>query len=462
MDKNPFASLLNLFAFAIATLLIAALLLPAIARQRQSARSSACINNMRQIGLGLHNYHAAYKQLPQATGGTTANGAPELGNARRLGPLVALSPFVEQQRLWEVISNPYVNPDTGQKFPPMGPVPWYPAERYAPWGMAPDLYQCPGDDMDRNEPAEPKIVYTLEADAANGTTTSYVACYGDGTLMQAEQSDDDDAAAEMRRRAANRGIFVAGTVIRFRDVLDGLSNTIMYSEVVASRVRKPGESEIARDVKGISKNPSLCVSAVKADDVQFWPFGRGALWADGFLPISGFQTVLPPNSASCTSDLGIEDAIASASSTHAGGVYVLMADGAVRFASDTIDTGDLTSPGVAAQPGYTPPGSKSPYGVWGALGSRASREVITDLNTLTDVTVRPGPGIGRSVRPPLSRWTDKSGRVSLQAEMVQIIDEKTIQLKSANGTLHEVPLNSLRDRDIYRAIQQDLLRKQQN
>lgn len=60
----------------------------------------------------------------------------------------------------------------------------------------------------------------------------------------------------------------------------------------------------------------------------------------------------------------------------------------------------------------------------------------------------------------MSRWRDKSGSVALQAELVKIIDEKTIQLKSANGTIHEVPLNSLNDQDIYRAVMQDVVRKQ--
>ena len=60
----------------------------------------------------------------------------------------------------------------------------------------------------------------------------------------------------------------------------------------------------------------------------------------------------------------------------------------------------------------------------------------------------------------MSRWRDKSGSASLQAEMVKIIDQKTIQLKSAKGTIHEVPLNSLKDQDIYRAVMQDVMRKQ--
>ena len=80
---------------------------------------------------------------------------------------------------------------------------------------------------------------------------------------------------------------------------------------------------------------------------------------------SGFQTVLPPNAASAAADLGEWSwGIWPPSSYHPGGVNCGMADGSVRFVSDTIDTGNLGMPeagisGVKA----------SPYGVWGALGS---------------------------------------------------------------------------------------------
>ena len=460
MNKNPFASIVNLFTFSVCLAGMAALLLPTIVKRRHASRASACSNNLRQIGLGFHNYHSAYKQLPWATGGTTGNSAPELSNGGRLGPFVGLLPFLEQQQLWEMISNPYVNPNTGQAFPPMGPVPWYAPTKYEPWGMSPEIYHCPGDGPAQDLSSAPKTVYSLASALGSSTTSNYVACYGDGTLLQAEQ-DATETVFVRRRKAANRGIFKPGERTKFRDTLDGLSYTIFFSEVVASRVRRPGSSEVIRDVIGISKNPSLCLDAAQSGDREFWPFGRGAIWADGFLPISGFQTILPPNSPSCTSDLGIEDTISSASSAHAGGVHVLMGDGSVRFASNTIDTGDLTSPGVYKQPEYLPAGAKSPYGLWGALGTRANAEPIMETPGLVSIPRDPSTG-GNSPSPKrLIRWTDKSGGISLQAEMIQIIDQKTIQLKDATGTLHEVPLNTLKDRDIYRAIQMDVMRRAQ-
>jgi prepilin-type processing-associated H-X9-DG protein len=95
---------------------------------------------------------------------------------------------------------------------------------------------------------------------------------------------------------------------------------------------------------------------------------------DGQVENVGFNTVLGPNSPSCVSGNNpgsdSQHAVLSASSQHPGGVQVLMVDGSVRFVTNTINTGN---PSVKPSLGLP-----SPYGVWGALGTRAGGEVIPD------------------------------------------------------------------------------------
>ena len=81
----------------------------------------------------------------------------------------------------------------------------------------------------------------------------------------------------------------------------------------------------------------------------------------------------PPNSPSCaTENWGDNWGIFSASSYHGGGINALMGDGSVRFVSDAIGTGNLSS----AEPSS---GAMSPYGVWGAIGTKGRTEVSSEL-----------------------------------------------------------------------------------
>ena len=372
------------------------LLLPAVQAACEAARRMSCSNNFKQIGLGVHNYHAAYRQLPTHKTGTSLNGVAEWdltnnnGNCRELSMLVALAPFIEAQALWEQVSNPM---DTPTPFPSMGPTP--DVDAYTPWATSLPTLRCPSD---------PGIGLPSQG------RTNYAASLGDSAHSGTNGGTDvtlvETSPCAQRCRTNQRGMFIPRHKTAFRDVLDGLANTVMMGEVATDL----GDQDIRTSAKtGLAiatLNPDQCGVGADPDRPQFWQvgtanlanttprFGRGYRWSDGNPVYSGIHTVLPPNKPTCVTVEGKMDSagtpiapatadktygILPPSSRHQGGCHVLMGDGAVKFVTDSIEAGNQNSGMVVfGGTGAQSAGSKSPYGLWGALGTRASKEVIEE------------------------------------------------------------------------------------
>lgn len=375
------------------------LLLPAVQAAREAARRMSCSNNFKQIGLGIHNYHAAFNQLPtqkSGTGGSSSGniawhaGSSATNNRLALSMLVGLTPFLEQQAIWEVISNPYDDGD-GNVFPAMGPTSQN--INYDPWITELPMYRCPSD-PGSGLPALGR--------------TNYAACFGDAlrhsnTGAYNWNLEDPNNGRTVNTRSAMRGVFIPSTKMRFRDILDGLANTICAGEIITDLGDNDKRSNALLTAnENLIRNSILaCRGSLDPERPQFWDAsaipntatrrsgataGRGFRWASGYLYHSGFQTLLPPNGEVCWAgnpSWGRErerEGIATASSRHQGGVHVLMSDGAVKFITDSIEAGNQAAKPVLA--GNSAPnavtGSASPFGLWGALGTRASKEVIEE------------------------------------------------------------------------------------
>ncbi len=358
------------------------LLLPAVQSAREAARRMSCSNNAKQIGLALHNYHSAFNQFPAQRAGTTGfkgfigtvNPDNNFSNKRRLSMLVGLLPFLEQQPLWDTISNPVTVQFNGtvrtQPWPAMGPVPW--TGQYTPTRTVLSPLNCPSD-------SGPPVTYG---------TTNYGAVVGDVIRGLGAANP----AKEIRR-----GMFVPTTATRFRDVVDGTGNTIAVAEITNSLGARDLSGGAAYDIGGeINLRPQECADTVDPLRPKFFapgillmgyaaPIGkwgdggRGNRWMDGGGNYSGVNTVLPPNKPSCSYASGdAGDGIWTAGSFHPGGCHIVMGDGSVHFISENIDAGDPSIPAVGT-PGWggSPAGMQSPYGVWGGLGTTNARESVS-------------------------------------------------------------------------------------
>ena len=332
--------------------ILVALLLPAVQAAREAARRMQCGNNLKQLGLALHNYHDTYKTFPPRSGGTT-QGAPDHNRGRRSGWTMMLA-FMEQQPMYDRMA--------GGGFPdhqPFGPRAW---AGWAPWNDAPDLLLCPSDNGYPHK---------------GGRFNSYAMSMGD---MVRRLAQGITGARHVR------GIFGARdgrTTYRMASITDGTTNTIVFSERLCQvntpyRGQNPvsiGAEEVEHvlavhtRVGGLIQTPQLCKGVT--DGKYFIDGSRiqarfGIAWQDAQPMYNAFNTVLPPNGPACADGGSYGDSthlVIPPASRHPGGVNGCLADGSVRFISNSIDTGNLTVEQQLTGP--------SRYGVWGAMGSKS-------------------------------------------------------------------------------------------
>jgi len=357
-----------LVVIAIIAVLIA-LLLPAVQSAREAARRMQCSNNLKQIGIALHNYHSTSDSFPigSVIASSRYSGDPQYSIWTSWSAHALLSQYLEQNAVYSSINfshGPTVQVDDSNFI--VGP------NNPTVLNMKVATFMCPSD---------PNI--------GKQNINSYAASYGatTTTLWTWDNTDTGGFPPNHHPPSGSSGLFTFNLCYSIATVTDGTSNTIAFAEQLVGdggsffqgstsprryrgnmMIGASGEPANAEQLSAFNA-PDAVNAAVQTCRTQFQDPTRttgindyrGNRWAWGVPGFTLFNTIQKPNDIfnGCRFDsrnniLSDNSFTIGASSAHPGGVNVMMGDGSVRFIKDTI-----------AQR------------IWWSLGTRAGGEVIS-------------------------------------------------------------------------------------
>jgi len=351
--RRGFTLIELLVVIAIIGVLIA-LLLPAVQAAREAARRAQCSNNLKQLGLAVHNYLSATNAFPPVMCSYSNVGGPPPGGTWPLAWTVAILPFAEQPSLYNAANYSFGAPDGQNSTVSKTKV---------------STLICPSE----SQGSGPWLTTSWTNYAANIGGPAALASYT-GIIVPMAADNLGNPGVDLNNPPPNIGTFGSNGVI------DGMSSTALFSEKLIGiniggsvtpsspyryRVTFPVGSRITPDAGDAAMAANFYQQCHNLPITAGASSGRnnswnGAAWAGthlGTFRFNAYDHVNTPNGFSCQ-DSGaqvpgdITDAI-TATSNHGGGVNICFADGSTRFIRDNIA-----------------------YQIWWGLGSRNQNELL--------------------------------------------------------------------------------------
>jgi prepilin-type N-terminal cleavage/methylation domain-containing protein len=349
--RRPAFTLIELLVVTAIIAVLLGLLLPAVQKVREAAARMSSQNNLKQLGLALHNYEGVNGRLPGMLPVAGVSNGTSFGYSIH----AQLLPYIEQEplgRQFDMTQPLFLGTFPGITLNPAV----VPAA-----GTVVKTFLCPGDGR--------QPLFTVNSGGGTHAGTNYVVNLGSGPAGAGAAAPNG-----YDTRFPSDGLFYYGPGLRFADVTDGTTNTMFMSQCLLGlnqNLTKPF-ADLSRDErrrqtasipgKGLYTGPgganpgygaSPPIGPTEFQTATSWRGNRGGSWIWANATVNGFTAALTPNSAdpdSTAHGLGF----LSARSNFSGGVNVCFGDGGVRFVRDSIA---LTT--------------------WRALATRAGGEVVT-------------------------------------------------------------------------------------
>ncbi|HZZ81385.1 MAG TPA: DUF1559 domain-containing protein [Gemmataceae bacterium] len=290
MNRRSAFTLIELLVVIAIIAILIALLVPAVQKVREAAARTQCVNNLKQIGVGLHNYHSVYKAFPPGS------------NSLGFTVITQLLPYVEQDPLYRTID--FTSKATG-------------ATNAGPTGVSIPMLLCPSD---RNQ----------QTPAGQGGN-NYFANYGTEPWF-------------FQTSTTANGVFSlheTGRGITLVQITDGSSNTAAFSELRKGDFNNaqysPQDWLNASSLGApttIDQAYSLCQSIDTTNLTYQW-LSAGGEWLNDSATGTAYLHCGPPNSTNCGFPGNLRFCV-NANSDHTGGLNLLLCDGSVRFVVNSI------------------------------------------------------------------------------------------------------------------------------